>query len=219
MTVLNDDDLDIGATGEFSPYLKFNARTKQWVFRSEDGETNIDSPQMRMAMDLANIQTGWVRFDEGTAPDHVIDPAPRERAPRPSDRHKRGFICRVLGRSSFNGVGEFSSNAVGVCSAVRDLYRDFKAQAPGHPGEVPIVAVTGHDSFKGRYGTNYSPQFAINTWVKRPAEMPDEPVVSVNGSAPATKSGDFDDLDDDIPFAWVGALIVPWALSLLGMAA
>jgi hypothetical protein len=27
----------------------------------------------------------------------------------------------------------------------------------------------------------------------------------------------FDDLDDEIPFIWAGALIAPWALALLGM--
>jgi hypothetical protein len=221
--MLNDHDLDIGSTGEFSPYLKFNAKTKEWHWRGENGEVVLGSP--RFAMDLANIQTGWLRFDEGTAPDRVIDPSPRNRAPRPSERHKRGFVCRVYGRSDFTGPGEFSSNAVGVCSAVRDLYRDFKAQEIGHPGEVPIVMVTGHDSFKGRYGTNYSPVFKITAWIKRPEEMPDEPAVPVeargNGADPVASQirpdpGQHDDLDDQIPFAWIGALIVPWALALLG---
>jgi hypothetical protein len=225
-----DDDLDIGASGDFSPYLKFNAKQNDWAWRSEDGEQKIDAP--RFAWDLKNIQTCWLRFDEGAAPDRAIDPSPRNRAQRPSDRHKRGFVSRVFGRTSFTGAGEFSSNAVGVCSAVRELYRDFKAQALGHPGEVPIVAVVGTDSFKSRYGTNYSPRFKITAWIKRPPELPDGPVVPVANSdakttpvrsqVPAQSSpegpGQSDDLDDEIPFAWIGALIVPWALTLLGAA-
>ena len=201
---MQDDDLDIGATGEFSPYLKFNAKTPKWSWRSEDSEIDLDQP--RFAIDLANIQTAWVRFDEGAAPDRAIDPSPRNRAERPSERHKRGFIVRVYGRNAFKGAGEWSSNAVGVCNAVRELYRAFKAQALGHPGEVPIIAVTGMDSFKSRYGTNYSPQLTITAWIKRPAELPDEPVVPVKGNGGASPlasqidPGQHDDLDDDIPF-------------------
>jgi hypothetical protein len=51
--------------------------------------------------------------------------------------------------------------------------------------------------------------------------------VRIPGAAPRTAAAraqamqqppasGFDDLDDEIPFAWVGALLVPWALTLLG---
>jgi hypothetical protein len=222
-----NDDLDIGATGEAVPHFRFNAKTNEWIDRGEDGEKKMTEPP-RFAIDLKNIQTGWLRFDEGTAPDRVVDPAPGVRAERPSERHKRGFVCRIYGRSAFQGVREFSSCAIGLCSAVRDLHREWKAEELGHPGEVPIVAVTGVDAFKSRYGTNYSPRFRITAWIKRPADLPDEPVIPVADGEDVTPlssqvrrqsnpdPGQYDDLNDDIPFAWIAALIVPWALAVLG---
>src|SRR5688572_12496166 len=61
-----NDDLDIGADGEFTPYLKFNAKSAAWSWHDQDGAAVLTSP--RFVMDLANIQTAWVRFDEGSAP-------------------------------------------------------------------------------------------------------------------------------------------------------
>jgi hypothetical protein len=145
-----------------------------------------------------------IRRGRGAGSSDRSVPAQSRRTPERT--YKRGFVCRVYGRSAFKGAGEWSSNAVGVCNAVRELYRDFKAQTLGHPGEVPIVAITGMDSFKGRYGTNYSPQLTITAWIKRPAELPDEPVVPVKGNGAASPlasqidPGQHDGLDDDIPF-------------------
>jgi hypothetical protein len=215
----SEDDLDIGPSGgEFSPYLKYNAKENWWGYHGDETEKELREP--RFAIDLRNIQTGWLRYDEGAAPDRVVDPAPGIRASRPSDRHKRGFIVRVFGRTDFTGAAEFSHNAVGVCSAIRELHRAWRAEELGHPGEVPIVAVVGTDSFKSRYGVNYSPKFKITAWIKRPAELPDEPVIAVDGidgeavvkmrrrtnpgNPEQIDTGDDaeqpDDLNDNIPF-------------------
>jgi hypothetical protein len=221
---MQNDDLDIGADGEFAPYLKFNAKSNEWSWHGEDGASVLASP--RFVMDLVNIQTAWVRFDEGSAPDYAIDPAPGERAERPTERHKRGFLVRVCSKSSFRGTGDFASNAVGVCNAVREIYRQYRQKAGEHPGEVPVISVTGSASFKGRYGTNYSPNLQITGWIRRPADLPDEPVIAVktrrgNGSVEPPRRGqttdeaarqtaegwsqsgddEFADLDDDaIPY-------------------
>jgi hypothetical protein len=209
----NDDDLDIGASGEFSPYLKYNSKSNQWSWRGEEGEVHLDSPVF--AMDLANVQTAWLRFDEGTAPDRLIDGA-GGRAPRPSDRHKRGFVVRVFSRQSFSGAGEFSSNAIGVCNSVRELHQAYRAQAAEHQGQVPIVHVVGTSTFKGKFGSNYAPTLAIKTWGQRPDAMPDKPLFPVRGNGampePGVTAGEkafqaaqapistVADLDDDIPW-------------------
>jgi hypothetical protein len=219
--VMQNDDLDIGADGEFAPYLKFNAKQDQWSWHGEDGAAVLTSP--RFVMDLANIQTAWVRFDEGSAPDYAVDPAPGERAERPTERHKRGFIVRVCSKASFKGTGEFASNAVGVCNAVREIFRQYRQKAGEHPGEVPVISATGSTSFKGRFGTSHAPTLQIAAWVRRPDDLPDEPIIpvrtKVNGSvelprrgqatdeaaretAEAWQAGDdgFSDLDDSIPY-------------------
>jgi hypothetical protein len=214
----NNDDLDIGGSGEFTPYLKYNSKSNQWSWRGEDGEVQLASPVF--AMDLTNIQTAWLRFDEGAAPDRLIDGADG-RAPRPSNRHKRGFIVRVFSRQSFHGVGEFSSNAIGVCNALKELHQTYRSQAAEHRGQVPVVHVVGTSTFKGRFGSNFAPAFAIKAWVQRPDVMPDEPLFPVNpgkGNGAGTMKPEpvtagekaaqaaqapisaMADLDDDIPF-------------------
>jgi hypothetical protein len=215
---MHDNDLDIGGSGKFSPYLKFNSKENAWSWRGEEGEVSLTKPVF--VMDLANIQTGWLRFDSGAAPDRAID-VNGVRAPRPSDRHKRGFICRVFSRTSFNGVGEFSSNASSVCTVIRELYKDYRSMANDERDKVPVIAVVGSSVSKGRNGTFYAPTFMIKTWVPRPPEVPDEPVVPVegqggNGAEPidrpvrgqatyeemrAKAAGSLDDqLEDEIPY-------------------
>ena len=138
------DDLDIGATGEFSPYLKFNAKTKEWSWRGRGRRDRSRSSPGSQWIWPTSKRDGCV----STKAQRRTGRSTRLRATAPSGRANgtsAASSSRILGRTSFKGAGEFSSNAVGVCSAVRELYRDFKAQAPGHPGEVPIVAVTGMD--------------------------------------------------------------------------
>jgi hypothetical protein len=168
-----DEDLDLGG-GDFTPFLKFNAKAKEWLWSGDDGAEEITAP--KFVIDLEHIQLGWLRLEEGTRPDWALDPAPGERAPRPSERHKRAFLVRVEGRDGFEGVGEFSSCATGVGAAVRELYRNFRAKAGEHPDRLPVVEVTGYTTTKGRYGTNYAPEFKIVGWAQRSTDMPDEPL-------------------------------------------
>ena len=184
-----DDDLDLGLMDSFAPRLKFNAKSREWTWYGDDGAEEIEKP--RFVIDLANISLGWLRLEEGTAPDWVMDPAPKQRAERPTDRHKRAFLVRVHGRDGFEGVGEFSSCAIGVGAAVRDLHRDYRAKAAEHPGRVPVVEVTGYEARKGRFGTNYSPKFRITGWTKRGPDMPDKPL-QPDGIGTHPEAGDDD---------------------------
>jgi hypothetical protein len=201
--MLDDNDLDIGSTGETANYLRFNAKSKEWKWRDENGEITLTG-QIRFIMDLANVQTGWIKLMEGSPPDRVPDPSRIQRARRPSEAHRRGFISRVASRTSFAGTGEFCSAAVGTCGAVRELYAQFRAQAADHPGEVPVIGIAGYSAFKGRFGTNFSPEFVITGWVARPDDLPDEPVLPVEpkGNGPVTKGAAFDAAlgNDSIPY-------------------
>jgi hypothetical protein len=186
------DDLDLGG-GEFTPFLKFNAKAKEWTWSGDGGPEEIASP--KFVIDLEHIRLGWLRLEEGTRPDWALDPAPGERAPRPSERHKRAFLVRVQGRDGFEGVGEFSSCATGVGAAIRELYRTYKSKVAEHPDRLPVVEVTGYEAIKGRFGTNYSPKFKITGWAKRSPEMLDEPL-RPNGAG-RSREGE----DDDEPLS------------------
>jgi hypothetical protein len=74
-------------------------------------------------------------------------------------------------------------------NAIRELYADFERERASHPGQVPVVACTGSEPMKDRYGVNYKPLLELVKWVARPAELPDaspvEPAEIWQG-APAT---------------------------------
>jgi hypothetical protein len=75
-------------------------------------------------------------------------------------------------------------------NALRELYAHFERERASHPGQVPVIACTGSESMKDRYGVNYKPTLELVKWVDRPAELPDaspvEPSEVWQGASVAT---------------------------------
>ena len=163
--------LNIGATGSIKPYVKFNAKADKWFAKGETGDVEIGRPTF--VADLANIATGWLRFREGQAPERVIDPSLERAAPCPDEGFKRGFVLAVYSQKFFGGLAELSSASIHMGNAIRELYADFERERASHPGQVPVVACTGSEPMKDRYGVNYKPLLELVKWVDRPAELPD----------------------------------------------
>ena len=59
-------------------------------------------------------------------------------------------------------------------NAIREVYQAYEEQRESHPGQLPVIACTGSEAMKDKYGTNYKPKLEIVKWVDRPAELPDE---------------------------------------------
>jgi hypothetical protein len=76
----------------------------------------------------------------------------------------------------FGGLVEMASASIHTSNAVRDVYAAFEEQAGvvENRGKVPLVACTGSEPMKDKYGTNYRPKLELIRWIDRPAEMPDE---------------------------------------------
>jgi hypothetical protein len=161
--------LNIGANGSIKPYVKFNAKADKWFAKGETGDLEISRPTF--IADLANIVTGWLRFREGQAPERVIDPSHDQAAPCPGEGFKRGFVLAVYSQNFFGGFAELSSASIHMGNAIREAYSAFEAQRGSHPGQVPVIACTGSEPMKDRYGTNYRPKLEIVKWVDRPAEL------------------------------------------------
>ena len=167
--------LNIGASGSIKPYCKFNSKADKWFAKGDDGDQEIDRPTF--IADLANIATGWLRFREGQAPERVIDASLERAAPSPGEGFKRGFVLAVFSRNFFGGEAELSSASIHMGNAIREVYQAFEEQRGNHPGQVPVIACTGSEAMKDRYGINYRPKFELVKWVDRPAELPDAPPV------------------------------------------
>lgn len=164
--------LNIGASGTIKPYVKFNAKADKWFVKGEEGDLEIERPTF--IADLANIATGWLRFREGEAPERVIDASLDRAAPHPGEGFKRGFVLSVYSQKSFGGLVELSSASIHMGNAIREVYQAFEDSRGNHPGQVPVVACSGSEPMKDKYGTNYRPRLGLVKWVDRPAELPDE---------------------------------------------
>ena len=141
------------------------------------GDLEITRPTF--LLDLANIRTGWLRFQEGQAPERLIDPALDKVAPTPGEGFKRGFVVMAFSPKFFGGAVEMASASIHVSNAIRDVYAVFEEQSgrTENRGKVPVIACTGADAMKDKYGTNYRPKLELTKWVDRPAEFPDASAV------------------------------------------
>lgn len=164
--------LNIGASGTIKPYAKYNSKADKWFAKGENGDVEIARPTF--IADFPNIVTGWLMFREGQAPERVIDPSLDRAAPSPGEGFKRGFVLAVYSKNFFGGLAELSSASIHMGNAIREAYQVFEEQRGNHPGQLPVLACTGSDPMKDKYGTNYKPKIEVVKWVDRPAELPDE---------------------------------------------
>ena len=173
--------LDIGNSGgNFTPWVKYNAKAGRWYVKGDNGDVEITNPTF--VADFKNIQTGWFYFSAGAAPERVLDPALTQRAEKPNrtftdnkgnvkDAFKRGFMLNLFSKNSFNGVVELSSTAEAICTPIGALYTQYAAAPEASQGKLPVVTVKGANPVTGKHGTNYTPVFEIVKWVDRPAEF------------------------------------------------
>lgn len=162
--------LNIGSTGgDFDPYVKYNAKAGRWFFKDGEQEKEVNNPVF--VADFANIKTGWILFLEGQAPSREWDADLKTPAPKPSDKHKRGFSVRLFSKASFNGVVELSSSSMHLCASINELYKQYDEAPEKSKGKLPVVKYTGSTPMKDKMGTNYKPNFVIEKWVDRPADL------------------------------------------------
>ena len=160
------------SNGEFTPHIRWMASTSSWKISTEDGQEPLT--WQHAIFDLAGIRTGWAIFAEGEAPRWEMDLSLAHRAPRPPDggEWKRGFKLNVFSESAFGGVREFATTATGASKGIEELYRAYEAEAPQHPGKVPVVQFDGAAHVKIGKGNTSVPNFKIVDWRDRPAELP-----------------------------------------------
>ncbi len=163
--------LNIGSSGEFTPYVKFNGKSGRWYRPGVEADIEI-APDLFLA-DLANIKTGWFLFMEGQAPQRVIDASLEHAAPSPGPNFKRGFVVNVYSRKHFEGLAELSSASLHMGNAMREVYMQFQDQRGNNPGKVPVIKCSGNEMMKDKFGNNFKPILTLEKWADRPPEMPD----------------------------------------------
>lgn len=207
--------------GEFTPYLKYNAKAGRWYIRPQNATADVEIDRPLLAIDMENIRTGWLYYSEGSGPEKTWDPSPTTMAPKPPGpkKFKRGFEVMVFGNTEISGVGklglrEFSSTAGTVISAILNMYAEYEAGKDANKGKVPFYACTGVGAVPSAYGTNYEPVFQLRGWVER-SKIPafdkhqngaddggfgqPQPITERNPPPPIAPPPR-GDMDDEIPF-------------------
>lgn len=167
-------------SGTYDPYIKYNGKAGRFYLKDESGE-EVEIVPTSFVTDLENIKTGWLMFVAGMAPDKVWDKDLATPASRPSENHKRGFAVRLFSKA-FGGVVELSGSSMHLCNSINDLYETFEKTK--ETGKVPVVKFTGTSAMKDKQGTNYKPNFVIEKWIDRPAELSAAPA-NASASQPA----------------------------------
>ena len=165
-------NLNLSTGGDFSPFLKYNAKAGRWFVRGDNG-TDVEIEHPRFAIDLENIRVGWILFPQASPPSFVWD-FEGIRAPKPEGAYKDGFKVFIMGTEPQPGLGscslgvrEWTSNAYAVKAGMMDLYRQYQENAEQNSGKVPVVRCVNVKVIKGEYGDSFEPVFVIETWVDR----------------------------------------------------
>jgi hypothetical protein len=170
-------------SGDFMSLCKFDARAGR-MFRVDRVERNgtfekndVEVTQGFAAIfDLKNIEVGYVKFNEGGAPEWAMVKIGQPLPAKPSQDFRQGFRVNIkLAKSIGGDVREFASAAGCVISAMDQLYDAYSKAPEAVAGRLPIVTMNGSTPIKSgsgaRTSTNYSPNFTITQWVDRPAEL------------------------------------------------
>lgn len=171
-------------SGDFTPYVKYNAKAGRWYCKKDGTEVEVQSPVF--VADFANAKKAWMHFQEGQAPNVVYFDSLDAQIPQPSPNHKLGVSINLFSKASFGGVVKLESNSINTCKALGGLFELYNAAPESKQGKLPVVKVTGANPIKGNYGTNYEPAFAIEKWVDRPAEF--DAVSTPQQSAPIVQA-------------------------------
>ena len=175
-----------GNNGEpFAVICRYDAKAGR-MFRDDRGQdasgnfgvtkTDITTdPQFTAIVDFENIETGWMLFIPGQAPNMVLVPHGYQLPPKPTPDHKSGvrFMLK-LSTACAQGkqpIREITGTADAFRSGFGAVYREYKAQRDQNPGLLPVIVLTGTiplTTGQGiRQSTNYEPQFKLVGWQPR----------------------------------------------------
>jgi hypothetical protein len=187
--------------GDFTPIVKYDARSGR-TFRMDRTEKNgsfeneaVDiTLSFKAIADFENMETGWILFAAGAAPDFklVRVPLDKEFPDRPSDKHKHGIRFMIKLAKDCSGdktIREMAGTSKAFHSGVEAVYTQYLAEKDNHAGKLPVIVLEKTTPVRSgtgdRSSTNYQPTFKIVGWAPR-GNLGG--VASPDGSPPATGS-------------------------------
>jgi hypothetical protein len=155
--------LNLSSGGGNANFLRFSPQANAW--------TNADGNEVdlkKVVFDIDNVKTGWLLLGVGVR-DWQPDETLGRKGAQPTPEHKRGFEVTFYNKEI--GTASWSSNGVGPNMGLEQLYTACAAQREANAGKLPVVEYKGSKMEKIGKGTTRIPQFAIVSWIDRPAGM------------------------------------------------
>jgi hypothetical protein len=87
---------------------------------------------------LDGLQTGWIAFPKGAAPDMVLVPVGEDAGECPGEGYKEGLRVLAL-LPDEKDARELLATSKGVWLGFKQLYESYEVQASKHPGKLPLV--------------------------------------------------------------------------------
>jgi hypothetical protein len=176
--------LDLGG-GDFND-IRWMAQDRTW--RADGEDINLK----QAVFDLENIKTGWVSFQQGTAPEVEWDNGAKGPRPHTDAEWKRGFEVEVYAPKTFGDEAPrtFMTSATGACMGLQALYVEYEEQREANEGKVPLCKFSGGEAIKVGKGSTSVPQLTISKWIERPEALK-------NSAAPAPAEAAVEEEDDD----------------------
>jgi hypothetical protein len=184
-------NLNTGGSGDFLPYVKYNAKAGRWYVK-DDNDDEVEVSDLTAIFDLEHIQTGWLTFNAAGIPEWAPDHDLKNPAPKPGDKAKRGFKVHCFAKK-IGGARELMSNSMIANSAINQVYAEYEKAAEN--GKVPVIKCTGVNPITGKHGTNYEPILEIVKWVDRPSAE-NLPILG-NGTVTAGSVDEDEPADDE----------------------
>jgi hypothetical protein len=170
------------AGGDFLGIVKYDSRSGR-IFRVDRVDTGgqfVSEPvditrNFKAIFDLENIETGWINFASGGAPDFKLVPMGSLLPGRPSDQHKNGIRLMLKLAKECGGdkpIREIAGTSKAFLSGVEKLYHDYTAGKTGeNVDKLPVVVLKDANPITTGQGakmsTNYVPEFEIVGWALR----------------------------------------------------
>ena len=168
---------ETASTGDILPIVKYDAKGgdfyKQDRVQDASGQWQKEEAPMQLptkfVMDMDNLEVGWLSFDTGR-PDFRMVKVGEAIPAKPEGDFKRAFRVRIASKDL--GLREFSHSAKTVMRALDELHNAFEATKAQHPGQVPVVEITGTVPVKVSTPQGElrfkAPEWNISGWVDKP---------------------------------------------------
>jgi len=191
------------SSGGFIQPLRWQSAARIWSTWNDVSRTMVDLAEWTAVVDFGCPRSGWLKIQQGTAPEYVWDAVPGQAGPQPGKDFRYGIAVVLFSLEHLGGVREICTPNPGVCEAISALHVEYEKSPQAAAGMLPIVATGEPKPFSNRYGDFFDPTMTIIDWVQRPPELPEPPPVPVNHLAKAGLQpirGLDQDLNDDVPF-------------------